>query len=335
MNGGRWREPLQELGPDVLDRHRRDVPLREDDERRALRFPGHISGLQVAFDDPLARVDQDERDVGALGRLERAQLRVVVDPLALLALAPQARGVDERERAARRARSACRSSRASYRGLRDDRALGADQRVVERRLADVRPAEDRDPDRLVASPSAATADVLEPRRRSRRAGRPCRGRAGRRAASGSPRPSRWRSRASASCAGRRSCSRARAPACRRRAGSRRAPRRRRWSPARASTRKSTRSASLDRGSRLVGDRARDRVLAAMSTPPVSISRNCLPAQSQRAPCGRGSCRASRGRRRRGTEVRRLISVDLPTFGKPTIATVPSRSRIAVGAACRS
>ena len=39
----------------------------------------------------------DERDVGPLGGLERAQLRVVLDPLPLLALAAQARGVDEDE----------------------------------------------------------------------------------------------------------------------------------------------------------------------------------------------------------------------------------------------
>ena len=53
---------------------------------------------EVLVDDPLARVDEHERDVGPLGRLQRAQLRVVLDALPLLALAAQAGGVDEHER---------------------------------------------------------------------------------------------------------------------------------------------------------------------------------------------------------------------------------------------
>ena len=43
---------------------------------------------------PSLAVDQDERDVGALRGVERAQLGVVLDPLPLLALAAKARGVD-------------------------------------------------------------------------------------------------------------------------------------------------------------------------------------------------------------------------------------------------
>ena len=39
---------------------------------------------QVLVDDSLARVDEDECDIGPLGSLERAELRVVLDPLPLL-----------------------------------------------------------------------------------------------------------------------------------------------------------------------------------------------------------------------------------------------------------
>jgi hypothetical protein len=63
----------------------------------------------------------------------------------------------------------------------------------------------------------------------------------------------------------------------------------------------------------------------MSTPPVSISRNSVPAHSQtssfrsRVTPGVSWTTAAR------VPVRRLTSVDLPTFGKPTTATVPARS----------
>ena len=67
---------------------------------------------------PMARVDQDERDVGALRRFERAQLGVVVDSLPLPALAAQAGGVDEHEGAVAFVRGRCRSCRASFRERR-------------------------------------------------------------------------------------------------------------------------------------------------------------------------------------------------------------------------
>ena len=52
----------------------------------------------ILLDDALARVDQDERDVCALRGLERAELRVVLDPLTLLSLPPETGRVDEHER---------------------------------------------------------------------------------------------------------------------------------------------------------------------------------------------------------------------------------------------
>ena len=58
---------------------------------------GHVRDRQILVDHALLDVDHDERDVRALGRLERAQLRVVLDPLPLPAVSTQAGGVDEDE----------------------------------------------------------------------------------------------------------------------------------------------------------------------------------------------------------------------------------------------
>ncbi len=209
---------------------------------------------------------------------------------------------------------------------RDDRALDADERVEERRLADVRAAEDRDADRLVARHRARLADAPRAARRSRRAGRRCSWPCIPESGNGSPRPSRWSSRASERPAtGRRSCSRARARACARAAGSRRAPRR----PAsRRRARRRRRARGRPPRSRCAPARrssARSHRLEAMSTPPVSISRKRLPAHSQTSSLRSRVVPLVSWTTAARVEVSRLISVDLPTFGKPTIATVPSRS----------
>ena len=295
-------QPPLELGPDVLDRHLRNVPLREHDERRALRLARDVGGGEVALDDPLARVDQHERDVGALGGLERAQLRVVLDPLALLALAAQAGGVDQQERAAVVLEHGVDRVARRARHLRDDRALGADERVEERRLADVRPAEDRDADRLVAETcAAAVALSSQPRddlveqvagvvcRACPRAASGRRGRAGGTRARASPAP------------GRRSCSRARAPACAscaRISASSSSPG---VTPARASTTKSTRSASAIAAracstiERVIGSLVGDVDAAGVDRAGTA----CRPTR-RRAPCGRASSPASRARPRRAS-----------------------------------
>ena len=87
---------------------------------------------------------------------------------------------------------------------------------------------------------------------------------------------------------------------------------------------------LDRLARLRGDLLSERPGVLRSTPPVSMSRNVVPDHSQRS--------SLRSRVTPGVSwttavrvaVRRLISVDLPTFGKPTIATVPAISTSADG-----
>ena len=192
MKSGRWRRRRCSSGPHVLDRDLGDVPLREHDQRRAVRLARDLDGGDVALDDALARVDQDERDVGALRGVERAQLGVVVDPLALLALAAQAGGVDEQERAAvvlehrvdrvaRRARhlesTIVRSSPTSL--LKSDDLPTFGRPRIATRIASpatVRDASIRQPRRATSS---SRSPVFEP----------CRPEIG----NGSPKPSRWNS----------------------------------------------------------------------------------------------------------------------------------------------
>src|SRR5262249_58497060 len=83
---------------------------------------------------------------GALGGGERPQLRVVLDPLALPPLAPQAGGVDEDELTVTAPED--RVDRVSRRArlVGDDHALLPEQRIQQAGLADVWAAEDRDAD---------------------------------------------------------------------------------------------------------------------------------------------------------------------------------------------
>ena len=146
----------------VLDVDRRLVPLREHHQRRAVGVARDVGDGDVLFDDALLRVDEDERDVGPFGGLDRAQLGVVLDALPVSALAAEAGGVDEDERpvvahehrvdrVARRARD-----------LAHDHALATDERVDEARLPDIRAAEDRDADRGVGQlRTAGGSDPLE------------------------------------------------------------------------------------------------------------------------------------------------------------------------------
>src|SRR3954449_12267387 len=129
--------------------HGRDVPLVEDERGRRALLHRELGDAQVLARDPVVRVADDERDVGALDRALGAQRRVVLDRVLDLGLAAQARGVDEDhlapidlerevDRVARRAGD-----------VGDDHALGAEQAVDERRLADVRAPDDREADRVV------------------------------------------------------------------------------------------------------------------------------------------------------------------------------------------
>src|SRR5207302_6938510 len=82
--------------------------------------------------------------------LERPQLRVVLDPLPMPPLAPQTGRVDEHERPPVVLEDGVDRVARRSGDLGDDHALPSEQGVDEARLADVRPAEDRDTDRLLA-----------------------------------------------------------------------------------------------------------------------------------------------------------------------------------------
>ena len=325
--GGRWRRRRWSSGR-TSSIVTVEGPTSRGRQRRALRLPGDVGGGEVALDDPLARVDQDERDVGPLGRLERAQLRVVLDPLALLALAAQARRVDSWKVRPSRSRTVSIESRVVPGTSETIVRSRADQRVEERRLADVRPAEDRDADRLVARPPARDSPTsLEPRDDLVEQVAGAVAVHARRAASGSPSPSRWSSSASDSCA---------------RVVDLVREHEHRLVRERAGSRASSSSPGVTPGARVddeedevgLGDAqrgparrssARRRPCSAMSTPPVSISRNRLPAHSQTSSLRSRVVPLVSWTTAARVAVSRLISVDLPTFGKPTIATVPSRS----------
>ena len=227
----------------------------------------------------------------------------------------------------RRARAACRSRRASCPAASETIVRSAPiERVEQRRLADVRPPEDRDPDRRVArrsrraSPRSDSRSTITSSRSP--VPWPCIPESGQRVAE--PEPMELERRALLR-RGRRPCWRSRAPACRLRGRSSASSSSPGVTPARASATSSTRSASA------IAARACstiERTIAsalAMSTPPVSISRKRLPAQSHTSSLRSRvvplvSCTTAAR-----VAVSRLISVDLPTLGKPTIATVPRRS----------
>ena len=319
-------EPREDVQPYVLDADLGDVPLREDDDRRALRLARDVGHREILLDHALARVDQDERDVRPLGCLERAQLGVVLDPLPLLPLAAQAGRVDEHERrvvvapehgvdrVARRARD-----------VRHDHALTSHERVQERRLADVRPPEDRDLDRLVADRPLAVA--------------------------GKPRDDLVEQVARAVAVQRRDRDRVAEPQPMEverlevpprvvelvREHEHRAPGRAQDLGELLVARRHARGRVDDEEHEiglLDGLRAPGRRSAGRTAPyrsgrrrPVSMRRNVVPDHSQRSSLRSRVTPGVSWTTAVRVDVRRLISVDLPTFGKPTIATVPAISTV--------
>ena len=151
----------------------------------------------------------------------------------------------------------CRSCRASCPDVVDDRALLADELVVERRLADVRAAEDRDANRVVAAPprddpgsrvddlveQVAGVRAVQARDRERIA-EPKAVELVARACSAAGSSTLFATTSTSFFDSRRICASSSSPGV---------------IPWRASTMKSTRSASRDRRARLLGDLARDRM----------------------------------------------------------------------------
>ena len=147
----RQRAGREQLGPhpqlgghdgalvdEVVLVHRARVPLVEHERRGAALLHRQLGDAQVLAGDPVGRVADDERDVGALDRPLRAQRRVVLDGVLDLGLAAQAGGVDEDQLApVDLHRQVDRVARGA-RDVGDDHALRARDAVDERRLADVR-----------------------------------------------------------------------------------------------------------------------------------------------------------------------------------------------------
>ena len=195
-HAGPLAQPLLDPRPHVLDLDLADVPLREDDERRAVRLAGDVGDGEVLVDEPLARVDEDERDVGAVGGVERAQLGVVLDPLPLLALAAQPGRVDEDERACRRARRRVSIASRVVPGT-SETITRSSPRSAFRRLDLPTFGRPRIATRIASSPTAV--GPLPGSRATIASSRspvpwPCRAESG----IGSPSPSRWNSSASTS-----------------------------------------------------------------------------------------------------------------------------------------
>src|SRR5438034_8538943 len=122
-----------------------------------MRLAGDLAAGEILRAGCLGGVDQDERDVGSLGRLERAELGVVLDSLSMLPLPAKSGRVDEDERAVAALEDGVDRVARRSRNLGDDDSLAADDRVEVRRLAHVRMTEDRDADRIRADRRASLA----------------------------------------------------------------------------------------------------------------------------------------------------------------------------------
>ena len=128
------------------------------------RLAGLVGDVQVLVGEALRRVDQHQRDVGVLRRVQGAHLGPVLDLLAVLAHAAQAGRVDQPEVVSPTLSRVSNESRVVPGMSRHDRARLAAERVEEGRLADVRAAQDDDAD-LVGHAHVARR-ALDPRRRS-------------------------------------------------------------------------------------------------------------------------------------------------------------------------
>ena len=126
------------------------VPFVDRDHQRAARLEDEAGDVRVLLGDVRRRIDQQHDDVGILDRLQRLDHRKLLDRLGDLAALAHAGGVDQRvvpraaveveiQRVARRARL-----------VEGDHALLAEQRIDQRRFADVRAPDDRDLDAPVA-----------------------------------------------------------------------------------------------------------------------------------------------------------------------------------------
>ena len=275
------QEPLRLLQVDLGD-----VPLREDDERRAAGLARHVRDGEVLLDHALAtrrrararrRPARPPRAPGA-----RSSTRSPAAACACGAGRPCRRA----RRSSRPGAARCRSRRASSRAPR--RRSRARVRAARSGATTCRRSGGRGS--RPGSPRRRPAPRPSPGRRATISSSrspvpwPCSAESG----TGSPSPSRWNSTASRSRRGSSillaSTMHGLVREARRIVASSSSPG---VMPARASTTKSTRSASSTAARACCGDlAARTGPLPASSTPPVSTSRNLCRSTRRGAPCGR-------------------------------------------------
>ena len=125
------------------------VPLVRGDHERAAALEDVAGKMRVLVGDAVRRIDDEDHDVGTVDRLHRLHHRELLDRLEHAAALAHAGGVDEQVApAVALERHLDRVARGPG-GVEHDHAVLAEQAVHQRRLAHVRPADDRDP-RLVA-----------------------------------------------------------------------------------------------------------------------------------------------------------------------------------------
>ena len=96
----RARSDTRSSGPIAATRLTDQVPLVEHQRGRAAALHRHLGDAQILGGDPVGRVADDQRDVGALGGAARAHRRVVLERLADLRGPSQPGGIDQHDRPA-------------------------------------------------------------------------------------------------------------------------------------------------------------------------------------------------------------------------------------------
>ena len=125
------------------------IPLVDGDNHRAARLEDEACNMGILLRDLVLRVDHQQHDIARLNGLKRLDYREFFDRLKYLAALAKACRIDQRvffspaieldlDRVARRARQ-----------IERDHALLAEQRIDERRFADVWPPHDRQFDAVV------------------------------------------------------------------------------------------------------------------------------------------------------------------------------------------
>ena len=127
------------------------VPLVVGDHQRPARIDHHRDDPQVLLGQRLARIDEDDRDLGPLQRSLGAQRGKEVSALSLAYPPPDPGRVDEAPRLAAELDELVNRVAGRARHRVDEDPLRASELVEQARLPDIRPADERDPARTALS----------------------------------------------------------------------------------------------------------------------------------------------------------------------------------------